>query len=125
MTPAEIIERATEEGVLLSLSTSGSISAKGNQSVIERWLPKIRDSKVEIIATLQLEQLRSKMLSDLRDNPGTGYTIEVIAPDADPVVVLVAILDVASFEMQIPRHSYDEITLQELVAKHSLRVSSK
>jgi len=31
MSPAEIIERATEEGVLLALSPSGSISAKGDQ----------------------------------------------------------------------------------------------
>jgi hypothetical protein len=28
MSPAEIIERATEEGVLLALSPSGSISAR-------------------------------------------------------------------------------------------------
>ena len=32
MSPAEIIERATEEGVQLALSPSGSISAKGDQS---------------------------------------------------------------------------------------------
>jgi hypothetical protein len=50
MSPAEIIERATEEGVLLALSSSGSISAKGDQSAIDRWLPTIRQSKTAIIA---------------------------------------------------------------------------
>jgi hypothetical protein len=56
MSPAEIIERATEESVLLALSPSGSISAKGDQSAIDRWLPAIKQSKAAIIAELQLER---------------------------------------------------------------------
>lgn len=53
MSPTEIIERATEEGVLLALSPSGNISAIGDQSAIDRWLPTIRQSKAVIIAELQ------------------------------------------------------------------------
>ena len=52
MSPAEIIERVTEEGLLLALSASGSISAKGDQSAIDRWLPTIKQSKCAIIAEL-------------------------------------------------------------------------
>jgi hypothetical protein len=78
MSPAEIIERATEEGVLLALSPSGSISAKGDQAVIDRWLPEIKQSKAAIIAELQLERRRAKVLAMLRDNPGIRYAIEVL-----------------------------------------------
>jgi len=44
VSPAEIIERAAEEGVLLALSASGSISAKADQSAIDRWLPAIKQN---------------------------------------------------------------------------------
>lgn len=53
MSPTEIIERATQDGVLLTLSPSGNISAKGEQSVIDRWLPAIRQSKAAIVLLLQ------------------------------------------------------------------------
>lgn len=53
MSPAEVIERATEDGVLLTLLPSGNISAKGEQSVIERWIPEIRRSKPAIVLLLR------------------------------------------------------------------------
>jgi hypothetical protein len=53
MSPAEIIGRATEDGVLLALSPSGGISAKGVQSAIDRWLPEIRQSKAAIVLLLR------------------------------------------------------------------------
>ena len=53
MTPTEVIERAAADGVLIALSASGSISAKGVQSAIDRWLPAIRQNKAAIIGLLQ------------------------------------------------------------------------
>jgi hypothetical protein len=53
MSPTEIIKQATEDGVVLALSPSGSISAKGVQSAIDRWLPAIRQSKAAIILLLR------------------------------------------------------------------------
>lgn len=123
MSPAEIIERATEEGVLLALSPSGSISAKGDQSVIDRWLPAIRHSKAAIIAELQLERRREKVLVTLRDNPCIRYTIEVVDPNADPVIVSIGIRNVATFEMNIPQAYYDAFALMELLDKHAARVT--
>jgi hypothetical protein len=119
MSPTEIIERATEEGVLLALSPSGSISAKGDQSAIDRWLPAIRQSKAAIIAELQLDRRRTKVLAILRDNPGIRYAIEVIDPTADPVIVSIGIRNVATFEMNIPQAYYDAFTLMELIEKHT------
>ena len=103
MSPAEIIERATEEGVLLALSPSGSISAKGDQLAIERWLPAIKQSKAAIIAELQLERRRAKALAMLRENPGIRYTIEGLDSNTDPVIVSNGIRNVATFEMNIPQ----------------------
>ena len=117
MSPAEIIERATEEGVLLALAPSGSISAKGDQSAIDRWLPAIRQSKAAIIAELQLEGRRAKVLAMLRDNPGIRYAIEVIDPNTDPVIVSIGIRNVATFEMDIPQAYYDAFALLELMEK--------
>ena len=119
MSPAEIIERATEEGVQLALSPSGSISAKGDQSTIDRWLPAIKQSKVAIIAELQLEHRRAKVLTMLNDNPGIRYAIEVVDANTNPVVVSIGIRNVATFEMSIPHHSYNPFTLLELIEKHA------
>ena len=53
MSPAEIIEGATKDGVLLALSPSGSTSAKGVRSAVDRWLPAIRQSKAAIVFLLR------------------------------------------------------------------------
>jgi hypothetical protein len=119
MSLAEIIERATEEGVLLALSPSGSISAKGYQAVIDRWLPEIKQSKAAIIAELQLERRRAKVLSMLRDNPGIRYAIEVADANTDPVSLSIAIRSVATFELNIPQAYYDASALLELIEKHT------
>ncbi len=119
MSPAKIIERAGEEGVLLALSPSGSISARGDQSAIDRWLPTIRQSKAEIIAQLQLGRNRAKVLAMLRDNPGIRYAIEVADANSDPVIVSIGIRNVATFEMSIPQAYYDAFALLELIEKHT------
>jgi hypothetical protein len=53
MNPAELIERVKEDGVSLALLPSGNISAKGEQSAIDRWLPAIRRSKPALVLQLQ------------------------------------------------------------------------
>ena len=61
MSPTEIIERVTEEGVLLAISPSGNVAAKGDPQVIDRWLAAIKQNKAAIIAELQLELRRAKV----------------------------------------------------------------
>lgn len=119
MSPAEIIEGATEEGVLLAFSPTGSITAKGDQSAIDRWLPAIRQSKAAIIAELQLERRRAKVLAMLRENPGIRYAIEVADPNTDPVIVSIAIRNIATFEVNITQAYYDAFALLELIEKHT------
>ena len=119
MSPAEIIEGATEAGVLLALSPSGSISAKGDQSAIDRWLPAIKQSKAAIITELQLEGRRAKVLAMLRENPGIRYAIEVLNANTDPVIVSIGIRNVVTFEMNIPQAYYDAFALLDLIKKHA------
>jgi hypothetical protein len=119
MSPAEIIERASEEGVRLALSSSGHISAKGDPLLIERWLPTIRGSKAAIIAELQRDRRRAKVLAMLREHPGIRYAIEVVDPNSDPVIVSIGIRNVAHFEMNIPQGYYDAFALLELIEKHT------
>lgn len=119
MSPGEIIERVTDAGVQLALSPSGSISAKGDQSAIEQWLPAIRQSKAAIIAELHLERRRMKVLAMLQDNPAIRYAIEVVDPNTDPVIISVAIRQLASFELNIPQSCYDGFVLLELIEKHT------
>ena len=74
MSPTEIIDQVTEEGVLLALSPSGGIIAKGAQSVIDRWLPAIKQSKAAIIDEFQWREFERFMAIVLPD----FYTLEII-----------------------------------------------
>ena len=53
MSPAQIIERATEKGVQLGLSPWRSISEKGDQSALDRWLPAIVAIGSRTVATFE------------------------------------------------------------------------
>jgi hypothetical protein len=53
MNPATIIAQATAEGVKLVLSATDSIKATGNRAAVNRWLPVIREHKLEIIKMLK------------------------------------------------------------------------
>ena len=119
MSSAQIIERATEKGVQLGLSPWRSISEKGDQSALDRWLPAIKQSKAAIIAEMQLERRRAKVLAMLRENPGIQCGIAVLDANTDPVIVSVDIRHVATFETNIPQAYYDAFVLMELIEKHT------
>lgn len=52
MTPASIITRTAAEGLTLTLTPAGDISAKGNRHTLDRWLPIIRSCKAELLKVL-------------------------------------------------------------------------
>jgi len=115
MTPVEIIEQATVDGVILALSPAGTITATGDQSAVDRWLPVIRDNKPSILCELQRERRRAKVLTLLE---GKRFALFVDDDKTDPVIATVGIREVATFELAIPRHSYDGMVLLELIEKH-------
>lgn len=60
MTPAEVIERAEADGVLLSLSAVGTVKVVGDSSSLARWAPTLRAHKSAITDAL----LRAKAETD-------------------------------------------------------------
>ena len=119
MTPVEIIEQATVEGVTLALSPAGTITATGDRAAVSHWLPVIRQSKTEILAELHLERRRTKVLAMLREDPSIRYAIDVVDANTDPVVVSIGIRHVATFEMNIPQAYYNAFALLELIEEHT------
>ena len=115
MTPAEIIEFMAEEGVVLEISITGHIKATGDQAVIDEWLPTIRNNKTDILCELQCKYRRVKVLALLE---GKRFALFVDDDKTDPVIAAVGIRDLATFELAIPRHSYDGMVLLELIEKH-------
>lgn len=120
MRAAEIIERATEQGVQLALSSSGKISAKGTPSAIDRWLPVIRQSKAALVAELQIDLRRSRVLAMLRDHPCSRYAVEVVDESTEQVIVAIGIQKVATFEIEIPLAYYDGISLLRIIEEHTV-----
>lgn len=119
MTPVEIIEQATVEGVTLTLTPAGILTATGDQLVVDKWLSTIRDNKPCILRELQRERRRAKVLAMLEAAPSTRYAVFVADASIDPVVVAVGIREIATFEMEIPHKYYDGMALLELIEKHS------
>ena len=115
MNTAELIEQVTAAGVILALSPAGTIKATGDQSAVNRWLPTIRDNKPDILLELHREQRRIKVLELLG---GKRFALFVDNDNTDPVIATVGIRDVATFELAIPRHSYDGMVMLELIEKH-------
>ena len=115
MNPSEIIEQAMAEGVILAISPTGTIKATGDQPVVDKWLPMIRDNKTGILCELQREYRRAKVLVLLE---GKRFALFVDDDKTDPVIAAVGIRDLATFELAIPRHSYDGMVLLELIEKH-------
>jgi hypothetical protein len=117
MTPGEIIEMATEDGVILALTTDGNVKATGDQAAVAEWLPSLREHKAAIVDELHRERRRAKVLSMLAD--GRRYAVIVEDASTDPVIATVAIRNLAVFELAIPSRYYDGVVLMELLDKHS------
>lgn len=77
------------------------------------------DGKPKTLLDRQREARRQKVIAMLEAAPGTRYAVHVADTSTNPVVVAVGIRDVATFEMAIPRHSYDGMALLELIEKQS------
>jgi hypothetical protein len=89
---------------------AGYVDAQGSSS--------IRDSKPAPHAELQRERRGAKVVAMLEAAPSTRYAVHVADASTDPVIATVGIRDVTTFELAIPRHSYDSMVLLELIEKH-------
>jgi hypothetical protein len=53
MNPLAIIEQAKADGVIIALSAADTLKATGDGAAVNRWLPTLREHKVEIIGILK------------------------------------------------------------------------
>lgn len=66
--------------------------------------------------SFERERRRKKVLSLLEK--GKRFALYVDDDTTDPVIATVGIQNTATFELEIPRHSYDGMVLLELIQKH-------
>ena len=77
---------------------------------------QLRQSKAEILAELQRETRRQKVVALLGETPAIQRAVYTDT-DSDPhhVILAIAIRHVATFDMLIPRAKYDPWRLLELI----------
>ena len=77
-----------------------------------------KGGKPKTLLDKQGEARRQKVIAMLEASPSTRYAVCVADVSIDPVIATVGIRDVTTFELAIPRHSYDSMVLLELIEKH-------
>lgn len=117
MNAAQIIQSCDFDGVRLALTPEGKLHYSGDPALIAEWLPILRTNKSAIVEALHRERRHAKALKMLE--PGRKYAVLVEDDTTDPVIATCAIRGIATFELSIPKHSYDGLTLLELLEKHS------
>ena len=64
------------------------------------------------------EARRQRVLAMLEDQPQAKYAVLVDNPDADPVLLTLAIRGQATCELNIPHDQFDACLLLDLLGKH-------
>ena len=52
MNVTEIIQQALSDGVTVAADGAGTLKLVGEQAMVDRWLPTIRENKIDILAAL-------------------------------------------------------------------------
>lgn len=101
-------ETSMDKGSVNSVPSVPSVPAKN-----DRFVKKSAD-----IVETQCEQRRKKVLKMLEDRPEIQRAfITDTETDPDHVILTMAIRDVASFELSIPRCKYDPFLLLEIIER--------
>lgn len=116
MNACEILESAALDGVALTISHSGKLVCAGDKEAVEQWSPILREHKSELLAELHRARRHAQIAAMLG---GGKYSVMVEDASTDPVIATVGIRGIATFDMAIPKHSYDGLVLMELIEKHS------
>ena len=117
MDAIQLIHSADFDGVRLDPTPEGGLHYSGDPALIAKWLPILRANKSAIVGELHRVRRHKKVLAMLGD--ARKYAVYVDDDRTDPVIATCAIRGIASFELAIPRHSYDGLILLELLEKHS------
>lgn len=115
MNAAELINAADFDGIRLALTDDGDLRYSGNHEIVKEWLPTLKENKTAIVTKLHQIRRHAKVLAMLG---GKRFALFVDDDSTDPVIATVGIRDLATFELAIPRHSYNGMELLELIEKH-------
>lgn len=115
MEAAEIIEYLREQDFILQ-ADGEYLDLSPAEKVTDELIQRLRKHKPAIIAKLKREERRKKVLSMLTDNLDTQRAIiSDLESDRDNVILTMAIRDLATFEMQVPKDKYDAFFILELL----------
>lgn len=90
--------------------------------VTDELIQRLRKHKPAILAELKREERRQKVLAMLAEKPDSQRTmISDLASDRDDVILSIAIRDLYTFEMIIPREKYDAFLLLKLIEKAQIQ----
>lgn len=112
MNALQIIQSCDFDGVRLALTPEGGLHYSGDPAAISEWLPILRKHKAEILRELR----HAKVLAMLGNRK---YAVLVEDDHTDPVIATCGIRGIATFELSVPKHSYNGMVLLELLEKHS------
>ena len=119
MSALVLLDRARADGLQIRPNGDTGIKLIGPPAAVQKWKAALAPHKPAIMLELAREGRRAKVLAMLAERPGTKYALLVEDATTDPVVATVAIRGLATFDMEIPQHSYNGVALLELVDKHS------
>lgn len=104
----------TERGFTLTTHGDRLFVSPGGDALTDNDRAWILANKAKLITELEHRRRRDGVLMQLADSPGVKYALTV-ETGGDPVILAVAIRDLATFEMTIPAHRYDPFKLLELL----------
>ena len=118
MEATEIIEYLREQN--FTVKADGQyLELSPPEKITDDLIQRLRKHKPAIIAELKREERRLKVLAMLADKPDSQRAIITdLDSDPDNVILTIAIRDVATSEMLIPKYKYDGLALLEML--HSL-----
>jgi hypothetical protein len=120
MTPDSILKDSFAAGLVVSLLPNGNLELKGKAPARRRWTPVLKANKTALIKELMSKDhlpRRAKVLDMLKGN--TNKYAVVVDTDSTPIVLTLAIRDVGTCDIHIPRHRYDGVALLGLIEKHT------
>lgn len=97
-------------GQLLSMLITGAIHVKNDMATV---------TEPDLLASPAADARKQRVLAMLDERPGIRYaTITDTKAEAEAVILALAIPDVGTCELRIPREKYDPFLLLELIERH-------
>ena len=117
MNAIEIIKDLREQNLIVK-ADGDYLELSPPEKITDELIQRLKKHKPVILAELKREDRCKQILAMLADKPETQRAF-ITDMDSDPenVILTMAIRNVATFEMEIPKDKYDPFMLLELINK--------